>query len=430
MLVGVLFVALIVLLMLGMDISLVLITSSVIVIALSYFTEQTGIFFEVIPQYMYSGVDSFSITAIPLFIFAGEIMNRCGITDKLVSAANRFVGHIRGGMGQASVVLNVIMAGISGSSVADCTATGSVLIPALKKDGYTPEQSAAIVASASTIGSVIPPSIPLIIIGSTVGISVGQLFIAGIIPGLLMGTCLMIFLYIQARKNGMKPKPKSSVKERLSGTKDAFLGLMIPIIIITCIMTGLVSPTESAVLAVLYALGISLIVYKTLNLSSFKEICISTVRTSGSVLLIVAAGTIFGWLATYLGIGSQIENFILSVTDNPIIILLMVNVILLILGMVLEAIPIIVLVSPIFFPILTDIGIDPVHFSIILVVNLMIGLLTPPVGLHLFITSSIAKVSMGKVIKAVAPMVIVLLIVLGLITFIPSISTFLPSLLS
>lgn len=415
-------------LLLGMDMALVLLMSPILVIYLSNFFGDTSIPVEVIPQYIFGGLDSFGFTAIPLFILAGEIMNRGGITDKLVEFAQKIVGHIRGGIGQTSVAINVIMAGMSGSAVADCASTGSVLIPAMRKDGYSAERSSAIIASASTIGPVFPPSIPLILIGSIAGISVGKLFLAGIIPGLLMGAALMVYIYIYAKRKGIPVKEKSTYRERFKATKSAALALILPVVIVGSIITGVASPTESAVIGVLYALVVTIFFYKEMGGKTLYKVLLNSAISTGAISIVAAGGLLFGWVATYYNIDDVIKNVLFSISTNPIVILLMVNLILIVLGMVIEAIPIILLTVPIMFPILTSIGVDPVHFSIIMTVNLMIGLVTPPVGLHLFITASIARIPITSVIREVYPFVLVLLIALLIVTFVPATSLFIPGL--
>lgn len=423
----ILFISLFVLLLLGMDISLVMISSAAIVIFSSQYSD-FPLFIETITQHLFSGIDNFSFTAIPLFILAGEIMNRGQITDKLVKFSQTFLGHIPGGVAQTGVGLNVVMAGMSGSAVADCASTGSILIPAMEKDGYKSERAAAIIASASTIAPVFPPSIPMIIIGSIAGISVGKLFLAGVLPGLLMGISIMVYIYFHAKKTKMELKKKSTIREKIEATKNAFLALMLPVIIIGSIITGIASPTESAVLGVLYALFVTIFVYRSLTIKGLFNTLIEASIASGTILIVSASGVLFGWLATYYNLGTVVSDLLFSISNNVYVILIVVNIMLIILGMVLEAIPIILLSVPILLPILGDLGIDPVQASIIMIVNLMIGLITPPVGLHLFITSSIAKVPISAVIKEAIPFIFVLLIVLVLVTFIPSLSLFVPSL--
>ncbi|MCM3569360.1 TRAP transporter large permease [Neobacillus mesonae] len=427
---SILFISMFILIFLGMDLMLVLVLSCVFVIGSANFFQDAMIPIEVVPQYMFGGVDSFAFTAIPLFILAGEIMNRGGITGRLVEFSNKIVGHWHGGLAQSSVALNTVMAGISGSAVADCSATGSVLIPAMKSQGYSAEKSAAIIASASTIGPIIPPSIPFIVLGGLAEISVGKLFLAGVIPGVLMAASMMVYLYFYAKSNGLSRMPKSSFKEKMSATKNAILPLGMPVLILGSIITGLASPTESAVLGVLYALIVCGLIYRTLTFKVLYDIFLQAGLASGMIMLMIAAGRLFGWTATFNNIGDLFGDFILNISTNPTIVMFIIIFMLLLLGCVLEVTPIILLVTPILFPIVLSLGVDPIQFGTIMVVSLMIGLLTPPIGLHLFITSAIADVPIMSVARAAIPFWLLILGVIILITLVPSLTLFIPNLLN
>ncbi len=428
MIITILFVSMLLLIMIGMDAGIAMGMSELGDI-LTTQDALRALPFTLIPQQLLTGAGSFSLVAVPLFILAGEIMSHGGITQKLVSFAKVGVGHFRGGLGHTCVVVNMIMAGMSGSAVADATATGAILIPIMKKDKYNSGFAGAIVAAASTIGPVIPPSIPMILIGSMVGISVGRLFIGGAVPGVLMGIMLMVIVGIMAKKKSIPVQPKSTLREYFVSLKSAILPLGLPVLILGSIVTGITTPTEAAVLGVWYALFLSLFIYKSFRIKDLPDIILRTCVGIGAVLLTCACGTLFGWVVTSLQMGPKLLNLLFAITSNPVIILLIINIILLILGMVMATIPIILLMTPILFPIIIQLGIDPIHFGVMMCLNLMIGLLTPPIGLHLFIASSIAEVSIVDIIKDVWPMIVMLLIVLGLVTYFPQITLWLPNLL-
>ncbi|HLQ83200.1 MAG TPA: TRAP transporter large permease [Pseudogracilibacillus sp.] len=427
--IALLFISLFVMIFLGMDLMLVLLFSCALVIVSSNIFYGSTIPYDVISQYVYGGIDSFTFTAIPLFILAGEIMNRGGITDKLIDFSNKLVGHIRGSIGQSSILLNMFMAGVSGSAVADTTATGSVMIPAMKKEGYPPEKAAAIIAGSGTIGPVIPPSIPFIILGGIAEISVGKLFLAGLIPGVIMGLFMMLYVYFYAKKINLPKRDKASFKEVLNTTKRAILPLGLPIIILGSIITGLASPTESAVLGVLYALIVSTFVYRSINLKSLYHVLLEASLSSGLIMLIIGAGNLFGWVATYNSIGSLLEGILLSISSSMYVVLFIIVIMLIVMGCVIEVNPIILLVTPILYPIIIDLGVDPIHFGAIMIITLMTALLTPPVGLSLFITSSIAQVPILSVARAAIPFWLIIVCVVVLVVLIPPLTLFLPSLL-
>jgi tripartite ATP-independent transporter DctM subunit len=423
-----LFFMMLLLIFLGMDIGFSMGVAALIYILLTQFMD-FPLKFTILPVQMFDGVNSFSLVAIPLFILAGEIMSRGGITTKLVRFASSLVGSFRGGLGHTAVVVNMIMAGMSGSAVADCAATGSVLIPAMRQKNYSASFAGAIVASASTIGPIIPPSIPLVILGSIGGVSVSRLFIGGVIPGALMGIALMAYVGLYAKKAQL-PKDKAfSSQELWSSFKDSVLPLGMPVVILGGILTGMATPTEAAVLGVLYSLVITLFIYRSIRVHDLLDIFIDSGVSSMAVAFTVSTGVLFGWVATAENMGPLLLNLLLSISKSTIAVLFMINILLLILGMIMEAIPIILLLTPILFPMLGKLGVDPVHFGVVVCLNLMIGLLTPPIGLNLFICSTISKISVERIVRDVWPMILFLLLVLGLITVFPPLVNWLPNLL-
>jgi tripartite ATP-independent transporter DctM subunit len=423
-----LFFLMILLIFLGMDIGFSMGIAALTYIFLSQFIG-FPIKFTVLPVQMVDGVNAFSLVAVPLFILAGGIMDHGGITTRLVRFASSLVGGLRGGLGHTSIVVNIIMAGMSGSAVADCAATGSILIPAMKEEKYSSGFAGAVIASASTIGPIIPPSIPLVIIGSIAGVSVGKLFFGGVIPGLMMGGALMVYVALYAKKAALPKKRRASFKELMTSCKEAILPLGMPIVILGGILSGMATPTEAAVLGVLYSLFITLFVYKSIKVRDLSDIFVNAGVSSMAVLFTVSTGVLFGWVATAEHLGPRLLNLMLSISHDRFAILFMINILLLILGMIMESIPIILLLTPILFPIIGKLGIDPVHFGVMMCLNLMIGLLTPPIGLNLFISSAIAKVPVDEIVKSVWPMIIFLILVLFLITIFPPLVTWVPNLL-
>jgi tripartite ATP-independent transporter DctM subunit len=363
-----------------------------------------------------------------MFILAGELMTRGGVTHRLIHFSSVLVGHIKGGLAQVSVVANVIMAGMSGSAAADLAATGSLLIPGMVKRKYPADFASAVIASASTIGPVIPPSIPMVIIGSMVSVSVGQLFIGGVLPGLLMALAMMIVVYRFAKRRGLPVEPRAKLPEFMQALWDGALALAMPAIVLGSIIAGIATPTEAAVVAVVYALILGLFVYREIKFSQLPEIFANVAVTSAAVMVTVGAAQLFGWITTAAGLGNDIGRWLTALSTSPYVILLVINVVLLVLGMFMEPVPIMLLTVPILFPVVTKLGIDPVHFGVVVTLNLMIGCLTPPVGLNLFLASAISGVPVMRVARASTPFIVVLLIVLGLITYIPQLVLWLPQL--
>ena len=417
-----------ILIFLGMDIALAMVVSAFLYLILPGLGGG-AVPLTIVPQQMMEGADSFSLTAIPLFILVGNIMNRGEITSRLVRFAQSLVGHLRGGLAHTSVITNMTMAGMSGSAVADATATGSILVPAMKEAKYEPKFSAAIIAAASTIGPVIPPSIPLIIVGATAQISIGKLFFGGVIPGAIMGLILMSYIGVVAKKRNFPKEERVPLRQVLLDAVSALLPLGLPVVVLGSILIGATTPTESAVMGVLYATVLTVLIYRTLRLRDFLGILADSAVLSAAIMFIISAGVLFGWIATSAQLGFYLTSFLTDLTTSPVVMLLIINLVLLLLGMVIEAIPIILLTTPIFFPIIEQLGIDPVLFGVLMVVNLMIGLLTPPIGLHLFITSGIANVPIGEVISDSWPMVVALLLVVLLIILFPPIVLWLPGVL-
>jgi C4-dicarboxylate transporter DctM subunit len=381
----------------------------------------------VVAQRVAVGVDSFVLLAIPFFFLAGELMNQGGITKRLVDLAQALVGGIRGGLGHVTVVTNMIMAGMSGSAVADATGTGAVLIPAMVQAGYPRVFSAALVGAASTIGPVIPPSIPFVIYGGITGVSVGRLFLGGVVPGVLMGVFMMGAVYVVAKRRGYRAEGWMSVGDALRSIWHAIPVMLFPVIILGGIFSGIVTPTEAAVVAVVYAVFLSMIFYRELTPAGFVRLLTTVAGNTARITFIIASAGLYGWLLAREGIPRMFTDFFLSISREPWAILLMVNVLLLILGCLMETTAILVILTPVLMDLITKVGIDPVHFGVVLTLNLMIGLLTPPVGMVLYVMVSLAKVTVTEFTRECAVFMVALVVVLGLITYVPGLVTFLPN---
>ena len=379
-------------------------------------------------QRMYSAVSSFPLLAIPFFILAGNLMNTGGMTDRIFGFARTLVGHVRGGLAHVSVLASMLFAGVSGAALAEAMGLGLIEIKAMKDGGFDKTFAGAVVASSSTIGPVIPPSIPLVIYGALAEVSVGKLFLGGVIPGVLMGVGIMVVIYILSVKRGYRAEQRASLAQVTRSAIDGFLGLLAPGIIMGGILGGVFTPTEAAVAAVIYALVIGAIVYRELDLRRLGTILWDTVDQTVRVMFIIAAAGMFGWLLIYIRAPQQIVEGLTALTSSPAVILLIFNVILLVLGCFMEGIAIMLLTVPIFVPVLAKFGIDPVHFGVVMTLNLMIGLLTPPVGMVLYAVSTIAQVTVVRLARELVPFMIVLGVVLILITYIPGLVTWLPNL--
>jgi len=379
---------------------------------------------------MINGITNTSLLAIPFFTLAGELMNVSGMTLRVVKFARFFIGKWKGGLSYTCVIVNIITAGVSGSAPADCSAVSSVLLPVMKKEGYPEDFSAAINAAAATIGPIIPPSIPMVFIGLLTNLSVGRLFLGGVIPGFLMGGALMLICYLKIKKMNLGIfEQEQSFKIFLEILKESFLALSAPLIIILGVVTGLVTITEVAMLATAYVLILGVFVYRTIAIKDILKIFRNSVLFSSSIMALFSIAGIFSWFIAVEGLGKQLGTYVLSVNMSPLVFLIFVALLFILLGMIIDAIPAMLIFVPVLLPIATTLGIDPIHISVVIVTNLMIGLLTPPVGGLLYLESKIANIPVDRLIKELVPFILVLFFVVALMTFFPPIVTFIPNLL-
>lgn len=385
---------------------------------------------DIISTNVYSATSKFVLLAVPFFILAGNIMEKTGISKKLINFAQSLVGHIKGGLAIVCVMVACFFAAISGSGPATVAALGMIIIPAMVNAGYKPTFSAALMATAGAIGVIIPPSITFVVYGSIAGTSIGKLFMAGVIPGILMGIALAIVAVWTTRKQNIETMPKANGKERLIAFKDAFWGLMMPVIILGGIYGGIFTPTEAAAVSAVYGLLVGLFIYRSIKLKDIYQILVVSSSQTAVVMLIMATASLFAWVMTVSGIAARATELLVSVSNgNIIVFLLIVNIILLIAGCFLDGSSALYIFTPIFLPVAIKLGYDPVALGVVMVVNLAIGMVTPPVGVNLYVACGIADVSLKEISKAVVPLIIASIIVLLLITYIPDISMLLPNLL-
>lgn len=384
-----------------------------------------GISLKAVPQMMASTFDSFVLLAIPLFMLSGELMNNGGVTDRMYDFAQKLVGHIRGGLAHVNVLGSMIFAGMSGSAVADAAGLGNMEIKAMTDRGFDPDFSAAVTAASSTVGPVIPPSIPFVLYGSMAGVSVGALFLGGFIPGLLMGIAMMIACYIISVKRNYPRDKRATFKEIAKATLKAIPSLTTPLIIIGGIMSGICTPTEAAMVAVIYAIILGFI-YKELNFIKLKEIFLKVCVNSASTMIIVSTAMVFAWILGYSGVTQSLADGLLSITHNKYVMFLLLNIILIIVGCFMDTIAALLVIVPILVPVCQAVGIDLVQFGVVVTLNLMIGLITPPVGVCLYVVARAADISFERVVKATFPFMMVLIGVLLLISYVPCLVTWLP----
>ncbi len=381
------------------------------------------------PQKMISGVDNFVLLTIPFFILAGNLMNSAQLTQYIVKFAQVIVGQIRGGLAAVNLIASLMFSGVSGAATAEASALGSVMIPAMKRDGYRVEYSAALTAVGSLLGPLVPPSLALILYGVLTSTSIGDLFLAGIVPAFLLCALLITYALYKARREDHPLSPVIPANERRGLIGKAVPALLMPFIIVGGIKSGIFTPTEAAAVAATYALAIGLFLYKTLNFQRIRQSFYEAATMSAGVMLVVSMASITSFLMSIENIPTQIADALLSVTQSPFFLLLLLNVILLILGLFLEPLAALVLAMPILNQVFPMLEVDPVQFGVMVVLNLMIGMVTPPVGLCLFIVSTIGRVSLEKVSRAALPMIAICLLVLMLVAFVPSLTLTLPSLI-
>jgi len=384
--------------------------------------------FVVIHQ-MVSGIDSFPLLAIPFFILAGNLMNSAAITDRIFDFASQLFAWARGGICYVNIAASVIFAGMSGAAVADAGGLGAIEIKAMRDRGYSDRLSVGLTAASSIIGPLIPPSLPMIIFGFVGNVSIGKLFIAGIVPGLVMAFSLGAMVRWIAHRDNLPKDGDFSVRKVGSSFNKAILSLLTPIIIVGGILGGLFTPTEAAIAAAFYALVLGLVIYRTLNGKDLWNVTKNTAEMSAAILFIVSAASIFAWIITTERVANDFAELIFTVTDNKIAILILINVLLLIVGCFLDAIAAISILTPILMPIAVAIGVDPTQFGVIMVLNLMIGLLSPPLGIVLYVLSAVSGVSMKETIRGTLPFLVPLIATLMIVTFVPAVTLWLPNLL-
>ena len=382
-------------------------------------------------QTVFRGIDNFPLMAIPFFLLAGEIMNTGGIAQRIIMVAKAMFGHVRGGLGYVTVVASMLISGVSGSAVADASAIGSLLYPVMKKEGYDPEKSAALFAAATTNGPIIPPSIPMVVFGVIANVSIIRLFIGGIIPGLILGVGLMIGWYLHVRgKQRYHVEGKFSAIAVIKACWEAFWALMLPVIILGGILLGICTATEAAVISAVYAFIVSVFIYRELKVKDFLPVLVNTCRGTAVVLLVCGAAMAAAYFITTAQIPVLLADLLLKLSGgNWVLFMLCVNILLLLVGCVMDLVPALLILGPMLLPIATQYGLDPVYFGVVVIVNLCVGLITPPVGNILFVACGLSKIPMADMAKAIWPNVVIGIIVTFIVTYLPWTVTYLPGLM-
>ena len=422
--VAMMFIIFLVLLLIGVPIAFSLGLSSL------FYLFTNNIPLTVISQKFYSGMDSFTLLCIPGFMLAGALMNGGGITRRILNFCNSFLGHFRGSLALVNIVASMVFAGVSGTAIADVCSLGSMLIPAMVDDGYDDDFSVAVTAASSVVGPIIPPSVPMVIAGSCVSISVGKMFQAGIIPGILLGMALCIPTYIISVKRNYPRHDRAGWKVRLETTKDAIWAMLMPVILLGGILSGVFTPTEASIVTCVYALVVGVFVYKEIQITDVPRIVWENIRACASIIVLIGLANVFAYILTAERIPQMVANSILSITDNRIVVILLINVVLLFVGMFMESLAAILITFPVLLPVATAVGMEPVHFALMAILNLMLGLTTPPVGMCVCTGAQIGKISAFKAFKATIPFLATSLIVLMLVSFIPQLTLWIPSILN
>lgn len=371
-------------------------------------------------------VAKFPMLAIPLFMFAGKLMNRGGITDRIFGFANELVGHIRGGLGHVNVVASIIFAGMSGSVLADVAGLGEIEMKAMEDAGYDKDFAIGITLGSSVIGPIFPPSVPMVMFGVIAEVSITGLFLGGFLPGLIIAACLMTFIYIICRKRNYPTSPKPTLKRLSKSLTYAIWPMLTPVIIVGGMTLGIFSPTEAAAVSVLYALFLGTVVYRELDLTAFKELLVETVISTSKLMFVIATALMFGWILTLEEIPQRLADFLVSISDQTWIILLVINITLLFLGAIIENAILLLILAPMLVPAMEQLGVDPLHFGVVMVFNIMIGQYTPPMGLSLYIMKDISGLPFERVCKAVFPFLLPLIVALFILTYVPGIILWVP----
>ena len=419
------------LIMLGLLAANIRVAFAIAIAALYFFLTASGVPLGVYIQRMVSVTHSFPLLAVPFFILAGVLMNHAGITSRLMRLADALVGHLTGGLAHVNVLLSTLMGGMSGSANADAAVQSKIMVPEMTKRGYAPAFSAAITACSAVIAPIIPPGIGLVLFGFLANVSIGQLFLAGLVPGLLLCLSLMFVVHIVSGRRDYRPaRPeRASLAERGIALRDSLWALGLPVVIVGGIRYGFFTPTEAGAIAVVYAMVIGLFVYRELKVTKLPAIFAEAVLATSIVMLIICAAQSFGFYMSWERIPQQAGQILLGITENPLLLLLMINLLLIVVGMLLEGTAALILLTPLLVPLIKNVGIDPVHFGVVMVVNLTIAAVTPPVGTLMYTTTAIIGVRVEHFIRESLPMLAALFAVLALITLVPQISLFLPTLL-